>query len=103
MFIRSLWYVSGIRITILEALANGLPVISTSIGASGLSDEIRKAIYIADTKEEFIQKINTLFENPETYQRCIEFGQRALRSFNKDSKIDLSVDLIRLRENPTGY
>lgn len=60
VFIVPLWYGSGIRIKILEALANGIPVVSTNKGAEGLPDNLKKKVLIADTSKEFkatIQKI----------------------------------------------
>lgn len=48
-----LWYESGIRIKILEALANGIPVVSTSKGAEGLPEKLKKKVLIADTSKEF--------------------------------------------------
>ncbi|TAL65021.1 MAG: glycosyltransferase, partial [Bacteroidetes bacterium] len=53
VFIVPLWYGSGIRIKILEALANGIPVVSTEKGAEGLPDKIKKKIIIVNTSQEF--------------------------------------------------
>lgn len=43
----------GTRIKILEALAHGVPVVSTRIGAEGLEVEHGRHLLIADTPEEF--------------------------------------------------
>ncbi len=43
----------GMRVKILTALAQGLPVVSTSIGCSGLAVESGRHLLIADTAEEF--------------------------------------------------
>lgn len=63
VFIVPLWYGSGIRIKILEALANGIPVVSTSKGAEGLPDEIKKKIFIEDTPQNLIRTIQKLLYN----------------------------------------
>ncbi len=60
VFIVPLFYGSGIRIKILEARANRIPVVSTSVGADGLPADIKKNLTIADSKEEFINCIKKL-------------------------------------------
>jgi glycosyltransferase involved in cell wall biosynthesis len=54
---------SGIRIKILEAMANGIAIISTSIGAEGIEVEHDKNIWIADTKEAFAAGLLSLIED----------------------------------------
>lgn len=49
---------SGIRMKILEAAAMGVPVITTSIGVSGLPFENNKDLLIADSPDEFKSSIN---------------------------------------------
>ena len=49
---------SGIRVKIIEGMAMGKAVISTTIGAEGIECENGKDILIADTKEEFLMQIN---------------------------------------------
>ena len=44
---------SGIRVKIVEGMAMGKPIISTSQGAEGLKYENKKNILIADTAEQF--------------------------------------------------
>ena len=51
---------SGIRTKILEAFANGIPVISTTIGMEGIKVENGVHCLIADTSADFTQAIKTL-------------------------------------------
>jgi len=53
----------GIRGKLLEAMASGLPVISTSIGAKGINAEDKKHLLIADTPEEFAKQIRRLMQD----------------------------------------
>jgi glycosyltransferase involved in cell wall biosynthesis len=48
---------SGIRVKILEAMALGKVVISTTIGAEGIDFRDGENILIADTKEKFLEQI----------------------------------------------
>lgn len=55
---------SGMRVKIVEALALGKVVISTSLGAEGIPYEDGKNMLIANTPEEFVKQIESLNQNP---------------------------------------
>jgi len=56
---------SGVRVKLLEAFACGIPVVSTRIGAEGLSDEDGRICRLADSPEAFADAISALFADPE--------------------------------------
>lgn len=58
---------SGTRLKILESMAYGIPVISTTKGAEGVNYP-NNTIQIANTAEHFIEKIEFLINDKETYQ-----------------------------------
>lgn len=51
---------SGVRVKILEAMARGVPVVSTTIGAEGLALVAGEHLLIADTPAEFAASIQRL-------------------------------------------
>jgi polysaccharide biosynthesis protein PslH len=55
---------SGVRVKILEAMARGVCVVSTSIGAEGLDLIHREHLMVADTEEEFSRAILELAACP---------------------------------------
>lgn len=55
---------SGIRIKTLEAMALGVPVVSTSVGAQGLNLIHAQEIMIADQPQDFAKAIADLLANP---------------------------------------
>ena len=55
---------SGIRIKILEGMAMGKTIVSTTIGASGIECQHKKNILIADTEKEFSNLIIWCLNNP---------------------------------------
>src|SRR5262249_44803226 len=57
---------SGTRLKILEAWAAGLPVVSTTIGAEGLSTRHGVHLLVADTAPDFAQAVSRLLACPET-------------------------------------
>ncbi|MFN4121927.1 MAG: glycosyltransferase family 4 protein [Flavobacteriales bacterium] len=63
---------SGIRIKIVEGLAMGKAIISTSKGAEGLGLKHGENILIADTPEEFAQAICDCAENIELHNKIAE-------------------------------
>ena len=63
---------SGIRIKSLEAMALGVPVVSTSIGAQGLTVESGKQMIIADDPEGFADGIIQLLLNPAASQEMTQ-------------------------------
>ncbi len=56
---------SGVRVKLLEAFAAGIPVVSTTIGAEGLTASDGEICAIADSPEAFAQRIVELFEKPD--------------------------------------
>lgn len=56
---------SGVRVKILEALARGIPVVSTSIGIEGLDLRPGEHLMVADDAATFAQAIRWLLEAPE--------------------------------------
>ena len=58
-----LWSGSGLRIKLVEGLAYGKPIITTSIGAEGIPYSNHKNLIIADTSETFAKSICELLAN----------------------------------------
>jgi len=53
----------GTRIKILDAMAMGMPIVSTTIGCEGINVAPEKDLLIADTPEEFVKKIEIIWTN----------------------------------------
>lgn len=65
---------SGIRVKIVEAMALGKVVITTSVGAEGLAVENGKHLFIANTPEEFLAVIDKCIVTPDI---CTIIGENA--------------------------
>jgi sugar transferase (PEP-CTERM/EpsH1 system associated) len=61
----------GTRLKILEAMALGRPVVSTSIGCEGLDVVDGKHLLIADNPEQFVEKTMRILKDRELYQRIV--------------------------------
>lgn len=72
LFIVPLFVASGVRMRIYEAMAMGLPVVSTSIGAEGIDASEHEGLFVADNPDEFARKVLSLVQSPqrtETYRK----------------------------------
>jgi glycosyltransferase involved in cell wall biosynthesis len=86
VFIVPLRIGGGTRIKIFEAMASGVPVVSTTVGAEGLVVEHQRHLLFADTAAEFVQAVITLCQNPTLAQR-IATAAKTLVTENYDWKI----------------
>jgi glycosyltransferase involved in cell wall biosynthesis len=78
-----LWSGSGLRIKLVEGLAYGKAIITTSIGAEGIPYVANKHLMIADNHTEFIRAIITLLKNQQTKHALQqEARQLAEKEFN---------------------
>lgn len=76
IFIAPILFGSGVRIKILEAMASGLPVVSTRVGAEGIGAINHKEFLLADSPELFADSICQLLEN-ESLRTTIGSSARA--------------------------
>lgn len=80
---------SGIRIKIIEGMAAGKPVISTTVAAEGIKCTSGKDIMLADSAIEFTNSISALLEDK---QKAIQIGIKARKliedEYNNDSIIE---------------
>ena len=80
-----LWSGSGLRIKLVEGLAYGKAIITTSIGAEGIPYTKDKDLLIADTKEEFVNSILSLLSNS-AQKKQLQINARLLAETNFDYK-----------------
>ena len=86
VFIVPLRIGGGTRIKVFEAMASGIPVVSTSIGAEGLQVEHGHNILLADTPAAFAEAVTRLLESPATAQRMAA-AAKSLVTENNDWSI----------------
>jgi len=87
---------SGIRIKIIESMALGRAVISTTIGAEGINYTDGENILIADDKQNFFEAVKMLYENT---GKAKDIGMKArrliLEQHNNKQLIRQMVDFYR--------
>lgn len=68
---------SGMKVKVLDALAAGLPTVTTSVGAEGIAIEPDTHLLVADEPEEMAQQILRLLTD-ETLWECLQKNSRKL-------------------------
>jgi polysaccharide biosynthesis protein PslH len=70
----------GTRIKIFEAMAAGIPVVSTKIGAEGLEITSGEDILLADDPADFADKTCSLLEKPELRNKMGQAGRNLVKT-----------------------
>src|SRR5205085_11351658 len=78
----------GIRVKILEAMAMGLPVVSTTVGCEGLEVQDGVHLLIADTPKDFAHACARILHDKELAQR-LAVNARQLILERYDAKVGL--------------
>ena len=66
----------GMRVKILNALAQGLPIVSTTLGCEGIQVTHERDILIADTPADFAAAVRRVLDDPALARRLGESGRR---------------------------
>ena len=83
---------SGTRIKILEAMAAGLPVVTTSLGIEGI--EAKEEVVIADEPEDFANEVVKLLGDKKRRQELGKTGRALVEKLYDWEKISQELDKI---------
>jgi polysaccharide biosynthesis protein PslH len=86
----------GMRIKILDAMAAGKAVVSTTIGAEGLDVRNGENILIADDVDAFAAAVRTLLDDPERARAIGEAGRSLVAK--RYSTLELTAGLLAFYE-----
>ncbi len=81
----------GSRLKILEAMAAGVPVVSTLRGAEGLHVDDGKNILLSDSNEEFAGAISSLMNEPDLRTQIISGGRQLVADRYDWSKLGATL------------
>jgi GT2 family glycosyltransferase/SAM-dependent methyltransferase len=100
-------YGAGVNGKITHSLANGLPVVTTSIGAEGLSGVSGEHLLVADDLEEFAAAVVRLYRDDRLWERLSANGRAlAAERFDPQVAVDALAQILeRVRAGepqPTG-
>jgi len=68
---------SGMKVKVLDAMARGMPTVTTSVGAEGIDLERGKHLLVADDPAAMAASIDSLLTDPQLWQQ-LQYNSRAL-------------------------
>ncbi|WP_409344197.1 glycosyltransferase [Paenibacillus sp. MBLB4367] len=83
---------AGVKGKVVEAMANGVPLITTSIGAEGLQ-ESERVVNIANDENEFSEEVLSLYTNQEKWE---EFSKKSFEYIKNNFSRKSAKDLIQM-------
>lgn len=84
----------GTRIKILEAMAAGLPVVTTSVGIEGIEAKNGKEVIVVDKPEDFSEQVVNLLTNKQRREELGLVGRKLVEEKYDWTKIAKKLDLI---------
>ncbi|MGN6645791.1 MAG: glycosyltransferase [Cytophaga sp.] len=96
IFIVPLLSGGGMRLKVVEGMAVGKCILSTTVGAEGVEYSNKKNIVIADTPQEWIAAIISLLKDPQITQSIgQEAAKLAMEKYNWENLVDNLISLYR--------
>uniref|UniRef100_A0A7V3ZYC5 Glycosyltransferase n=1 Tax=candidate division WOR-3 bacterium TaxID=2052148 RepID=A0A7V3ZYC5_UNCW3 len=100
VFVAPLRYGAGVKGKIGEAMAHGLPVVTTSIGAEGMGLIDGENALIADNPKEFAEKVIRLYKDNELWEKI---SKKSIEHIQHNFSYDIAKNkLCELIESLTG-
>lgn len=94
VFVAPYHFGAGTKLKVLEAMASGIPIVSTSIGCRGIEAINNQHILIADDQEQFIASVNYLLKNEAASQKLAENALALIHNKYSWKKIVDQLELI---------
>lgn len=82
---------SGIRVKILEAMALGRVVITTSIGLEGIPAKHMQEVIIANSVEDMLESIRFCYQNPDQLQKIGEKAHKFVHIHFDNQKLGIKL------------
>jgi O-antigen biosynthesis protein len=88
-------YGAGMKGKVVEAMASGLAVVTTSVGAQGLGAVSGRHLAVADDSGEFVRRVVELLADPDRAERIGCDGREHVRAICSSEAVEVAlVDLL---------
>lgn len=101
VFVAPYRFGAGTKLKVLEAMASGVPVVSTSAGCMGIDVSDGENILIADNENDFSERVIELLSDPLEAKKIAAAGQNLIKEKYTWKKIidDLEPEIFKLIDN----
>lgn len=89
----------GIKIKILEAMARGIPVVTTPVGSEGITGQSDEAVSIAECDDSFVEAVLAAYHDPNTPLRARRARTLIEENFSWNAIVER---LTQIYAAPTG-
>jgi glycosyltransferase involved in cell wall biosynthesis len=94
LFIAPIFHGAGVKIKIINAIANGIPVITTTVGNEGTGLTPNKEILVSDTHEDFLNSIIKALNQKNSLLEIATNAQSTLRKNFSEERLSIVMDEI---------
>lgn len=84
----------GTSFKILEAMASGVPVVTTNLGIEGIKAIDKREVMVADTSEELVNLVKNLFKNDTLYTNISKNARKLIEEKYNWKKIGRKLEEI---------
>jgi glycosyltransferase involved in cell wall biosynthesis len=98
IFIAPMLIGTGMQNKLLEAMALGIPCVTTDLANNGIHAVDQESVLVANTKEEFILAIHSLLENSELYAKIANNGKAFVQKNYSWKKANASLKNLLLSQ-----
>ncbi|MPM05929.1 hypothetical protein SDC9_52224 [bioreactor metagenome] len=89
---------AGIKIKVLESMANGIPTITTTVGAEGIEVVDEEEIFITDDWNEFAIKINKLKEDKGLREKLSNNAYKKIKEkYSFESNKNILSEFVKIK------
>ena len=88
---------SGIRNKVIEAMAAGLPVITTRLGAEGIAVESGRQLLVADDPDSFARDLVRILKDPHLQERLSKAGREVVARDHDNDRVVARLEMALLR------
>lgn len=85
---------AGVRNKLLESMSVGMPIVTTRLGAEGLSVQEGREVLFADTPHEFVQCVERIRTSPELRQSLAVHGRNYVLENHQLSKLGAKLESL---------
>lgn len=94
IFVNPMFNGAGVKIKSIEAIVNGVPLVSTSIGVEGTGLKSNRDIIIADSAKEFCDAIETLLNDENKREELVAASLEFVKKLTHEKLLPQFLEMI---------